>query len=198
MKLFKILILLLLLTIISTSLGGCVNKEIDYDNYGVEVLYREDGYVSKYTYQLIRREQKNALDLFGTHVGPVESSYTYLLPDGTLTDIVVEDENEQTQKSELFDYDLNKVEGETIDDEDVPKVSDLKYRMLQLKNERVDDVANNIVEIDTVIKVKDIFYCLIQYSDETSFLLEINTNGTVKSLIHLNMRTTSIALFEKE
>ena len=70
--------------------------------------------------------------------------------------------------------------------------------MFQLKNERVDAVANNIVEIDTVIKVKDIFYCLIQYSDETSFLLEINTNGTVKSLIHLNMRTTSIALFEKE
>jgi hypothetical protein len=174
-----------------------VNKEIDYDNYGIEVLYREDGYVSKYTYQLIRREQKNALDLFGTHVGPVESSYTYLLPDGTLTDIVVEDENEQTQKSKLFNYDLKKVEGETLDD-DVPRVSDLKYWMFKLNNERVDAVANNIVEIDTVIKVKDIFYCLIQYSDETSFLLEINTNGTVKSLIHLNMRTTSIALFEKE
>ena len=197
MKLFKILILLLLFTIFFALLGGCVNKEIDYDNYGIEVLYREDGYVSKYTYQLIRREQKNALDLFGTHVGPVESSYTYLFPDGTLTDVVVEDENEQTQKSKLFDYDLTKVEGETLDD-DVPKVSDLKYWMFQLKNERVDAVANNIVEIDTVIKVKDIFYCLIQYSDETSFLLEINTNGTVKSLIHLNMRTTSIALFEKE
>ena len=77
MKLFKILILLLLFTIFFALLGGCVNKEIDYDNYGIEVLYREDGYVSKYTYQLIRREQKNALDLFGTHVGPVESSYNY-------------------------------------------------------------------------------------------------------------------------
>ena len=62
MKLFKILILLLLFTIFFVLLGGCVNKEIDYDNYGIEVLYREDGYVSKYTYQLIRREQKNALD----------------------------------------------------------------------------------------------------------------------------------------
>lgn len=196
MKLFKISILLLLLTIIFTSLGGCVHKDIDYDNYGIEVLYREDGYVSKYIYQLIRREQKNALDLFGFHVGPVESSYTYLLPDGTLTDIVFEDVNEQTQKAELFGYDLFKVEGETTGY--VPTISDLKYWMLQLKNERVNDVAYNIVEIETVIKVKDIFYCLIGYSGETSFLLEINTDGTVKSLIHLNMRTTSIALFEKE
>lgn len=193
MKYFKIVIILLLDAVLLVSLGGCIDNEVSYDGYGTKVIYRAEGHASEYTYKLNRSEMENGIDLFGFHIGPYERSYTYLFPDGTLSDVMFESENDD-------DYGLKQVETENLEYnlEYEPKLSDLRYWMYQLKDENVDSVANDICEVGEVLKVDDIYYCLIRYADQTSFLLEVAYDGTVKSLIRLNMRTTSFALCEKE
>lgn len=193
MKYFKIVIILLLDAFLLVSLGGCIHNEVSYDGYGTEVIYRAEGHASEFTYRLNRSEMENGIDLFGFHIGPYERSYTYLFPDGTLSDVMFESENDD-------DYGLKQVETANFkyNLEYEPKLSDLRYWMYRLKDENVDSVANDICEASEVLLVDYTYYCLIQYSDQTSFLLEVAYDGTVKSLIRLNMRTTSFALYEKE
>ncbi len=109
-------------------LCGCsVIKTIGFDNEAT-VIYREEGYVPKYAYQIFYADSLYKIDLIDVGYGIHQYAYAYFNTDGSLTDLTF-------QSSKEYLEDERKEFCKSLSDEQIEYLEQYTYfRILKLKD----------------------------------------------------------------
>ena len=98
MKTLKSILCIILCLSFALSLCSCGRMSGRYFGYSAKTIYCEDGYESEYAYQLWRYEEYINYRFFGVPLlSYSERSYTYLNPNGKVTDITFVKDHEDRE-----------------------------------------------------------------------------------------------------